>query len=84
MEIIDYLEKFYNILYNNLIKKYKKEKYKSILIRAKSILLGEQMEDWDDLKVEIKPCANYIVEQIKKRMDILLTSDNTNKSITIS
>ena len=59
------------------------KKYGPILVRAKSILLGEQMEDWEDLKKEIKPCANYIVEQIEKRMDILLTSDNRNKTITM-
>ena len=59
------------------------KKYGPILVRAKSILLGEQMEDWEDLKKEIKPCANYIVEQIEKRMDILLTSDNRNKTTTM-
>ncbi len=32
METIDYLEKFYDTLYNSLIKRYKKEKYKSLLI----------------------------------------------------
>ncbi len=59
------------------------EKYKEIVMRAKSILLDEHMENWDDLKTEIMPCADYMFEQIKKRMNIVLSLDNTNKSIKI-
>ena len=59
------------------------DRYKPILIRTKSILLGEQLENWEDLSREIQPCAEYIVEQIKKQMGKLQTSDNTNKSIML-
>lgn len=59
------------------------DRYKPILIRTKSILLGEQLENWEDLSREIQPCAEYIVEQIKKQMGNLQTSDNTNKSIML-
>ena len=59
------------------------DRYKAVLIRAKLILLDEEIENWDDLKTEIKPCADYIVEQIKRRMNTMLALDTTNKSIKI-
>lgn len=59
------------------------DRYKPILIRAKSILLGVQSDNWEELKTEIKPCASYMVEQINKRMISLLTTENTNRSIKI-
>ena len=59
------------------------ERYRSILDRAKSILQDQQTEEWEDLKAEIKPCADFIVEQIKKRMNTIVELNNTNKSIRI-
>lgn len=60
------------------------EKYKPILVRAKAILLGEVNENWKDIKTLIQPCANFIIEQIKRRMSIVNASDYANKSITLS
>jgi streptomycin 3"-adenylyltransferase len=59
------------------------KKYEPILVRAKLILLDQQRESWEDLKTEIRPCADFIVEQIKKRMNAISELGNTNKSIKI-
>lgn len=59
-------------------------KYQRILERARAILLGEQEENWDDIKATVKPCADFIVEEIKKRMSMINASNDTNRSITIS
>lgn len=40
--------------------------YKPVLKRAKDILLGKIEEDWKDIKKLIKPCANFMIGQIKK------------------
>lgn len=53
------------------------------LERAKTILLGERDDEWNDIKDEIKPCANYIIDQIKIKTNEINTSDLSSKSIII-
>ena len=36
-----------------------------IILRAKAICIGTEPEYWDDLKPQIRPCADYMIEQIQ-------------------
>ena len=49
--------------------------YKPVLERAMSILLGDQEENWNDIKDLVEPCARFIIENIKKRMSIYNPND---------
>jgi len=40
-----------------------------------SILLGDQEENWNDIKDLVEPCARFIIENIKKRMSIYNPND---------
>lgn len=52
METTDYLEKFYNALYNSLIKRYKKEKHKSLLIWFFDIKENDRLRLIGDSKIK--------------------------------
>jgi streptomycin 3"-adenylyltransferase len=60
------------------------EGYKQVLGRAKSILLGEKNESWNDLKDLIKPCANYMVKQIKRKNELIHSPDFSQKAIKVA
>jgi predicted nucleotidyltransferase len=58
-------------------------KYKPLLERAKAILLNEESEDWEDLKKLVKPCANFMIEQIKKQSELISSSNYSGRSISL-
>ncbi|QQG41281.1 MAG: DUF4111 domain-containing protein [Candidatus Woesebacteria bacterium] len=58
--------------------------YKPVLEKAKSVLLGKEEENWEDIKDIIRPCANFIIDQIKKQKDLIDTSDYSKRSIKIA
>jgi len=60
------------------------EEYKPLLNKSRLILLGKSEENWEDLKEKVKPCANFMVEQIKKQMNLIDASDYSGKSIKIA
>lgn len=67
--IIETLEKFYNCLYNNLIKKYKKEKYKSIIFWFLEIKGPDRMRIVQDSKIKkIKIPKEIFIELEKEEM----------------
>lgn len=57
------------------------EKYRLVMMRAKAICLGEENENWNDIKVLIRPCADLMVEQIYKEILAIETSKNVNRTI---
>jgi len=59
------------------------EKYKSILERANSILLGQTEENWEDIKDEVKPCAEFIVDKLKNEMNEIKSSNYSERTIKI-
>lgn len=58
--------------------------FKKVLMRAKSILLGERNEYWEDLKNLIKPCANFMIEQVTKETKLIDTSGYSERFIKIA
>lgn len=44
------------------------EKYQIVLKRAKSICLGEEPENWADIQEILKPCADYMQDQIQQQI----------------
>lgn len=59
------------------------EKYQPVMRRAKSIYKGEENEYWDDIKILIEPCANFIVSQINEQVSLIELSNNSNKVIKL-
>ncbi len=59
------------------------EEFKPVLENAKAILLGEKEDGWEELKNLIHPCADYMVEHIKRQLDIIKTSKTSERQIKI-
>lgn len=58
------------------------EKHKPVMKRAKSICIGAENEYWDDIKILIKPCADFMVDKINGRIP-LVNFDDPNKRIKL-
>jgi predicted nucleotidyltransferase len=56
--------------------------YQPVMKRAKSICIGVENEYWDDLKMLIKPCADFMVDQINLQ-NSLINFDDPNKLIKL-
>jgi streptomycin 3"-adenylyltransferase len=59
------------------------EKYRPVMERAKAICKGEQEEHWDDIQEIIKPCADFILNEINKKITESNQSQYYNRSIKI-
>lgn len=59
------------------------EKYHPVIERAKLICIGVEIEHWDDLKPLIKPCADFMLEQINVQKNLINLHDE-NKSIKLA
>ncbi len=57
--------------------------YQPVMQRAKSICIGVENEYWDDIKVLIKSCADFMLEKIKVQTS-LINFDNPNKLIKLA
>lgn len=57
------------------------EKYRPVMERAKAICKGEEKEHWDDIRELIKPCANFMLNQINKQVRLIEGTGYANKSI---
>ncbi|HAU0368118.1 TPA: DUF4111 domain-containing protein [Legionella pneumophila] len=60
------------------------EQYRSVIKRAKAICKGEKKETWDDVWDVIKPCADFIIDQINNKVIEIKLSNNTTKSIMLA
>jgi len=58
--------------------------FKPVLENAKAVLLGERKESWEELKNLINPCAEYMIEQIRKQMDIIKSSNTSERNIKVN
>lgn len=58
------------------------EKHQPVMQRAKSICMGRENEYWDDIKMLIKPCADFMVDKINKQIS-LVNFDDLNKRIKL-
>jgi len=61
---------------------YLPKNYQPVMKRAKSICIGLENEHWDDLKVLIKPCADFMLDKINGRIP-LVNFDDPNKRIKL-
>jgi len=50
--------------------------------RAKSICIGAENEYWDDIKMLIKPCTDFMVDKINGQIP-LVNFDDPNKRIKL-
>lgn len=60
------------------------DEYKSVMKQARAICLGEEQEYWGDMTSIIKPCADFMVTQIKKQTFLLKSSDYSSRVIKIA
>lgn len=58
------------------------ERHQPVIKRAKSICMGIENEYWDDLKMLIKPCANFMMDRINEQIR-LVNFDDPNKRIKL-
>lgn len=58
------------------------ERHRPVIKRAKSICMGIENEHWDDIKVLIKPCADFMVDKINRRIP-LVNFDDPNKRVKL-
>lgn len=63
---------------------YLPEKFHPVMQRAKAICKGQEKECWDDMRELIKPCAEFMLKQINKKINEIKLSDNTSRSIKIA
>lgn len=57
--------------------------YQPVMKRAKSICIGIENEYWDDIKVLIKACADFMVDKINSKI-LLLNFDDHTKLIKLA
>ncbi len=57
--------------------------YQPLIERAKSICMGLENESWDDLKVLIKPCADFMADKISTQIS-LINFDDPDKLIKLA
>lgn len=50
--------------------------YQSVMQRAKSICIGTEHEEWDDIKSLIVPCAAFMADKIKERIALINLDDS--------
>jgi len=78
--VLDALERFYNSLYNNLIKSYKKEKYKSIILWFLEIKGTDRMKIIQNSKIKKIRIQKELFNELNKRMMIKET-DNAGEYV---
>ncbi len=42
------------------------QEHRAVLVRARSVYLGQEEEHWDDLQSRVRPCAEYVVGEIER------------------
>ncbi len=57
--------------------------YQPVMKRAKSICIGVENEYWDDIKMLIKPCADFMVDKINAKISLVNFYDS-NKLIKLA
>lgn len=55
------------------------KEYHPVLQRAKAIYLDEEIEDWDDLNILLKPCVNFMLDKVNEIISENSLSENVNK-----
>lgn len=55
------------------------EQFRPVLHRAKSICIGDENEYWEDVKRDIRPCAEFMVHKIIEQASII----DTRRRVTI-
>ncbi len=58
------------------------EKYQPVMKKAKAICIGEVDESWNDVQEHIRPCADYILENITDQVESI-NFDDPNLSISL-
>jgi len=51
------------------------KEYQPVMKRAKSICIGVENEDWHDLEMLIKPCADFMVNKINAQIPLINFND---------
>ena len=64
------------------VMKHLSEKHQPVIKRAKSICMGIENEYWADIKVLIKPCADFMMDKIKAQIP-LVNFDDPSKRIKL-
>lgn len=59
------------------------EVYRPVIERAKLINMGLENEYWDDVKVILKPCADFMTDKINAKV-ALINFNDTNQLITLA
>jgi streptomycin 3"-adenylyltransferase len=52
--------------------------HQPVMQRAKSICIGVENEHWDDIKLLVKPCSDFMIDQIHQATSLVNLSDPDN------
>jgi predicted nucleotidyltransferase len=59
------------------------EQYRPVMERAKTICTGQEQEHWDDIQELIKPCADFMLNEIHNKITTIMEADDFDRSIKI-
>lgn len=57
--------------------------YRPVMERAKAICTGKEKEFWEDIWKQVKPCADFMLNEANHKIREILSSEASHKSITI-
>lgn len=57
--------------------------YQPVIKRAKSICIGVENEYWEDIKLLVKPCTDFMLDKINEHIPVI-KFDNSNKLIKLA
>lgn len=58
--------------------------YHPVMKRARDICLGDEKEDWQDIKDLLQPCADYMMSKINQKISLLESNGYHNKTIKMA
>lgn len=56
--------------------------HRPVLLRAKAILLGQEEDQWGDIPELAKQSAQFMIEEIKKQMELIMKTDSDQRIIS--
>jgi predicted nucleotidyltransferase len=59
------------------------EQYQPVMERAKAICIGKEKEHWGDMQERIKPCAQYMLGEVRNILS-MVSDDDLQRSIKIA
>lgn len=59
------------------------DKYKPLMQRALNSTIGTEPDMWNDMRILLVPCVDFMIQQINTRVSKLMKTDLSNRTITL-